>query len=315
MSRRRELAAGLGRRADELFERVVAPLVLGGAIRPVRPLGSRLALALLEGHEPADRETFARVELARVRRARELCPVDTLPPPSGAEWALAAVLSDLVQATNPDLASAFGASRPRTLVRHAVATLSRLPRVRTAGEALARHATFAQVLATTRVDTAVSWWTGHETFAGRAPPARLLAWPALRRVRLARTERKLAALATGCPRLDPDEHRRALAALVAASPLTDLAAAARTEPPFAFGAASLALLSTDAGLWLAFRAIDRAGPPAGTLAALVEAAKSIAGAADPLPSRVRALIDVLRTRPEAPPSASVNAPSRPDDGS
>lgn len=298
MSRRPERAPGLALRADELFERVLAPLVLGGPIRPVRPLGPRLTLALLDGHEPADGELASRVELSRVRRARTLCPIDVLPPPSGAEWALVAVMSDLVQAANPELSGAFGASRPARLLRLAEGTLSRIPAPRTVGDALARHATFARLLAVTRLDSVVSWWTGHETFVGRTPPARLLAWPELRRVEVARAEVPFASLAERCPKLDPVAHRRAVALLVAASPLTDLADAARAEPRFTFTAASLALLSTDAGLALALRAVDRGGPPDAMLSALTQTA-ALAPFPDPVQRRIALLVEALRARREA----------------
>lgn len=290
MSRRPDPGGGLGRRADELFERVMVPLVLGGPIRPVRPFGPRLTLALLDGHEPSDRDLVSRLTLARVRRARALCPLDVLPPPAGAEWALAAVVNDLVQATNPDLAGLLGASRPTRLVRLAIETLSRIPPAVTVGDALARHATFAQLLATTRTDSAVSWWTGHETFVGRAPPARLLAWPGLRRVEVSRTDVPFASLADRCPKLDAAAYRRAVALVVGASPLTDLAGAARAEPQFVFTAPSLALLATDAGRSLALRAVARADRFSDTFTALSEAA----GALAPAPRPVVTFLDALR---------------------
>src|SRR5262245_40678768 len=90
-------------RTLELATQVLGPLVLGGTMSPVRPFGARLAQAIGD-RTIADSDLRSRIDVARVRRARVLAAVDTLPELTAAEWALVAALNDLVQATNHELA-------------------------------------------------------------------------------------------------------------------------------------------------------------------------------------------------------------------
>ncbi|MBK7400778.1 MAG: hypothetical protein IPJ34_32130 [Myxococcales bacterium] len=98
-----------------------------------------------------------------------------------------------------------------------------------------------------------------DTFYGQEPPARLLAWPEVRKV--VRAERKVPALRL--PELFDarvsnalaEPFARALAAFFAASPLTDLAFAGRLAPPFTWTTAARTLVATKAGNRLARRVI------------------------------------------------------------
>ena len=56
-----------GALCDRLFASFLAPLVLGGVMRPAKAFGGKNALAFGEGRAPADFDTFSRTELARVR--------------------------------------------------------------------------------------------------------------------------------------------------------------------------------------------------------------------------------------------------------
>jgi hypothetical protein len=69
--------------------------------------------------------------------------------------------------------------------------------------------------------------------------------------------------------------QEAVASWVRASPLTDLATAARDVPPFAWSGAALGLVSTPPGRILALRSIDRQGEHAGAISALRRAAQAI----------------------------------------
>ena len=99
--------AALGERCEELAHEVLAPLVLGGAIHPVRPfgglLGLRLGVAGGESRRILDADLASRLDVARVRRARLLAAADTLPDVDEGDWAVLAALNDLLQLTNHHL--------------------------------------------------------------------------------------------------------------------------------------------------------------------------------------------------------------------
>src|SRR5262249_4985215 len=154
------------------------------------------ALAIGE-RPPADIDLLSRTELARVRVARKLAPIDTLHrTPSGEEWALAAVLHDIVQSTHPGFDAVFRRNGPRRILDIVEKTLERIPSPAIVGDALSRHTWFSRMFDLTRTDTDLRWWTGSERFLGTDPPRRLTAWPELRRVSETRTPRPLMDLPT-----------------------------------------------------------------------------------------------------------------------
>src|SRR5690606_6037100 len=88
-----------------------------------RPFGARLALALGDGRRVVDNDLRTTIDNGRLRVARSLVPVDVLPELGPAEWALAAGLNDLLQATNHELSSFATRSRHEELL-DAVADLT-----------------------------------------------------------------------------------------------------------------------------------------------------------------------------------------------
>jgi hypothetical protein len=240
--------------ADRLFASVLAPLVLGGVMKPAHPIGARAALALLaSAPRPSDADLASRVDLSRVVQARRLAPLDTVDDPSGAEWALGAVLHDLLQVTNPGW---IRRSAPKRLLDLASLTLERIPPASSAREALARHTWFARLFDVHRQDTAVSWWVGSSKFRGKAPPSRLFLWPELRRVNVAKTERGLMELLeNGGPVENAPAFAATLGSLLRATPLTDFASCIREAPPFTWTPESLALVRAPIARTLALRAV------------------------------------------------------------
>jgi hypothetical protein len=198
---------------------------------------------------------------ARIRRARELAPVDVLPELEPAEWAMAGVLNDLLQVGNEELSGFSTRGRHETLLRATRATATLIPPPASLGAALARHATFARLLGTAREDVRVSWWTGSALFRGRRPHGRLLLWPELRRVTTDSTRVPLVDMADWAP-VAVEEYHEAIGALLSGSPVTDLATCARTLPPFRWSRATLGLVATVAGCDLALRAFARLEPSA-----------------------------------------------------
>lgn len=250
------MAVDLGMIAEQLFTGVMAPLVLGGPLRPGHAIGARAALALGHGERTSiDPDLESRVQVARVRRARRLAPVDTLAPATPAEWAMAATLHDLTQAANPIFDAALRRSSAVRILEIARAGIERVPEPRDVREALARHAWFARVLDVARTDTAVSWWVGSRTFLGVDPPARLTAWRDLRRVNVVATPHPLLEVAPLA--VDRMKLADAMARFLTRTPLTEIATCTRPAPAFTWGDAALALVATRAGRTLAVRALAR----------------------------------------------------------
>jgi hypothetical protein len=246
-----ESVAALGER---VFVSVLAPLVLGGPMRPTKPIGARAALSLLGAElRPVDVELASRVDLARVAQGRRLAPIDRVADLDGAVWALGAVLHDLLQAASPGWVRR---AAPKRLLDLAGAAIGRVPPVGNARALLDRHTWFARLLAISRRDAVVSWWSGSREFRGEEPPKRLLAWSSLRRVSVERSARGLTELLShGGVTEHESLFEGALAQLLRATPLTDLATCARAAPRFAWVPSTLAVVRAPVARTLALRAI------------------------------------------------------------
>jgi hypothetical protein len=264
----------LAERCDELARDLLAPLVLGGPVRPVRPFGGPLGLRLGETGEGtrhiADADLGTRLDVARVRRARLLAPVDTLPDFDEGDWAVLAALNDLLQVTNHHLGGPLTRGRYPRMLANLRWLCERIPAPRDVLGALSRHATFARSLEVARTDSAVSWWTGSARFRGEPPPARLLAWREIRRVHVDARRVPLADMPIGVAGVSLTDFADVLALWLTRSPLTDLATATRQAPPFAWSAATLSLVATGPGRMLAFRAL--AGEPPDAVSAVLSRA-------------------------------------------
>ena len=260
---------------DVLFTQFLAPLVLGGPMTLHKPIGGATALAM-EGDRPfADPELGSHVQLARVRIARALAPIDRLEALTGHEWALAAVLNDLIQTTHPGFDAMLRRSSPGKLLGVLDATLDRIPNPSSVGESLSRHTLFSRVLEVTRTDVTLAWWTGKQTFLGTEPPARLKAWPELRRVEETRLPRGLVELPGSGGVVSGTGFLGTLSKFLERTPLTDLATLDRKEPAFQWSAGSLGLVGSRGGRTLALRAIAHR-PPAASDDALGAATRRLA---------------------------------------
>lgn len=266
------MATDDGVRLEELAASVVGPLVLGGTIVPVRPIGPRLALRFGEGRRIVDDDLRTRIDVARVRVARQLVAVDTLPDIAAAEWALVAAFNDLVQVTNHDLSGPLTRARHGRLLLLARDLCAAVAPCRTPLEALCRHALLSRVLEAFRTDSTLRWWTGSASFRGVPVSRRLAAWPEIRKVRIERTRVPLVKMVEGISGVSSDDFLRGVAALLQRTPLTDLATAARPSPAFAWSSATLSLIAAPLGRRLAARAIARAASPANTTRGVLAAA-------------------------------------------
>ncbi len=278
---------------ERLFTTFLAPLVLGGTMRPGKPFGGKQALSIGD-REPSDVDLLSRCELARVRVARKLAPIDTLArAPSGTEWALAAVLHDLVQSTHPGFDAVFRRSGPKRILDVVEKTLERIPPPKNVGEAISRHTWFSRMFELARTDIDVRWWTGSERFLGTEPPRRLLAWPELRRVTQTRTPRPLMDLPTSGSAVDPSRFGSMVETFLRKTPLTDLATLTRGSPAFVWTHENLSLVATHGGRTIVGRALALL-PQRAVDAALGRATKQLFTA-----KAVRSLcvaVDLLRDR-------------------
>ena len=279
---------------ERLFSTFLGPLVVGGTMFPGKLFGGKQALTIGDHRQPSDVELLSRTELARVRVARKIAPIDTLEPgPNRDEWALAAVLHDMVQSTHPSFDAVFRRSGPRRILEVADKTLERIRAPVNVGDALSRHTWFSRMFDVTRTDVDLRWWTGSERFLGTEPPKRLTAWPELRRVSETRTPRPLMDLPTSGAAVDADRFTSVTEAFLRKTPLTDLATVSRSAPAFAWTHENLSLCSTHSGRTIATRALALL-PQRDVDAALGRATKQLFAL-----KAVRALlvaVDLLRDR-------------------
>lgn len=240
---------------DRLFTTFLAPLVLGGTTIPGKPIGGKNALSIGD-RPPSDAATLSHVDLARVRIARRIAPVDRFEQaPTANEWVIAAVLHDLVQSTHPGFDAVFRRSGPKRILEVIEKTLEVVPPPEDVGDALSRHTWFSRMFELARTDVDLKWWTGSERFLGTDPPARLLAWPEMRRVQQTRIPRPLMDLPTSGSAVDAQRFSFLVERVLAKTPLTDLATIDRSTPPFAWTHENLGFASTNAGRTIILRAL------------------------------------------------------------
>lgn len=280
----------MAEKAQLLYRRVLVPLVTGGPLHPLEPIGPDQAVRLAStGARIAETLEDGWVQVLRVRRTRMLLPVETIGAIDEPQWLLAVAVNDLLQASDPQINTLLAPRRADTLLDDVQLCLSLVPAPQTLGEALGRHATFGQVLQTQRCDTAVQWWCGSATFCGRAVPKRLTLWPNMRRVRTGEQLVDLAMMASHGGDELRARYRTAIRNVLQATPLTDLATAARAQPSFAWSETTLSLMLMPPARQLAARAIRMAADR--TAVDAIKAAT--AGAAVPLTRAMRNAIDSL----------------------
>lgn len=279
-------APDLQGKLDALARGVVGPLVLGGQLSLLPPLGPQIGYVLGAGDRRiSDDDLRSQLGVARVRRARLIAPVDTLPDLSPAEWSLAAALNDLLQATNHELSGALTRGRHAKVLDGVGRLLEAVPSPRTTLEALVRHATFARVLEIVRTDTTINWWVGSAHFRGQPPSKRLAAWPEIRRVNVVPKKIALHEMCEGLPIVPIEQYWTLLARWLSATPITDLAMVHRPAPPFGWTKSTLEVVSYPEGRSLALRTFRQKDVQQAV------AALRIAGERIPAGTAVRALAD------------------------
>jgi hypothetical protein len=241
-----------------IFESVVKPLVLGGPMQLARPLGWKRLQVVTNGTPPPPDSDYNLMQRTRVQVARKLVPLDWFDDLSHLEWHMAGAVHDLLLAPHPEFQDVLGRRGRRKLLLGAKSIFAAIPQPVSIREALSRHSLFARIFEIPRTHSFVSWWTGSEKFIGQDPPARLLAWPELRRVNVSKTQHLWFDLPLGEHNILRDE---ATTAFLEASPLTDLASCTRSYLPFLFREGLLGVLALPTGRALAIRMLQRLPDP------------------------------------------------------
>jgi hypothetical protein len=210
------------------------PLVAGGNVEVGRPLSRRDVETLMRVHSerPHTGERDAAQALALARQRALMPLVATLPALELDEptWRLGAAVHNLLAMAHPRIASGPGAESRVERVAAAAASLAALGAPKTVGDTLERHSVVARLPEVVRVDHTVRYWLGRKTFVGRRPPARMLALPAIRGVKVESMRRawlRDVGVQTAA--------RPAFAALTDASPLGEALDPLRLDPPPSWG--------------------------------------------------------------------------------
>lgn len=159
---------------------------------------------------------------AQFVEAAHFCDVTPAPFDHDAATLLYAA-HELFAATHPQSASFY--ARAHLFAQAATVEVDKLPRTLDPSRLVTRHLIARRMFRTTRTDVHVKWWTGSESFYGEEPPARLVAWPSLRRVEQQRLTQPMWRLALGTGSGDEvlrSARQALMTAVLDASPLTRL---------------------------------------------------------------------------------------------
>ena len=237
----------------EFLARFVTPLVAGGEVHIGAPIPA--ADVLRWEHELDD----ASVEQLAVDDARQAV-VSTLvcrPPPfvlEADELALAAGLHNALFLVHPRAEEWSVTDRTRRkVIDTALAQVSQ-PLTRNRTRVLARHALLHNLFHLTRSDVTVSWWTGRARFQGQKPPARLIAWRGVRRVREDVTVVDFEEL------LAVPDTAPVIATLLRRTPLTQLIDAHPGAPPLHWEDAVFLLRDAELARAAAYRLVPDSAP-------------------------------------------------------
>lgn len=235
------------------LSKFVLPLVAGGEVHVGRPITT------------ADLERFdadlghATVELVAVDEARTdvLAELVSRPPAlvlDSDELALAAGLHNALVLAHPDADGALVTDAMRRKIAGAALRMVSVAPSRDRVRVLSRHALLHNLLDLGRADVTVSWWTGRARFLGQKPPARLVAWKSVRRVREEVTRAGFDELLAS-PEVVP-----VMAALLRRTPLTQLLGVSAVAPPLHWEDAVFLLRDAELARAVAYAAIRSDDP-------------------------------------------------------
>lgn len=241
------------RTASDFLQGFVLPLVRGGPISISRPISMDEAARFGQDLAHAS-EALVAVDEAR---AEVLAPLVVQPPSlvlDEDEIALAAALHNVLFLVHPDADNVTVTRRVRARIAETARRLAAQPLSRSRRRVLARHALLHNVFDITRVDTRVTWWTGTAEFQGQPPPARLLAWEGVRRVKREDTTARYDEL------MSSDEATPIMAILLRRTPLTQLLGAHPQAPALHWEDAVFLLRDPELARTVAYQALAPIAP-------------------------------------------------------
>lgn len=216
------------------------PLVRGGKLAIDRPLSRKSVEALARAHgravaglrsggrapDPGEGEAAEALARARHEALTPLVPDAPAPGMDEDTWRLGGAVHDLLALAHPAICTGVGSDARVQRVAFEAAALATLGPPATMGVLLARHSLLARLSEVVRLDRTVHYWLGQKTFVGRPPPARLLALPRVRGVKVDVVQRAwLRDVGV------PAAARPAFLALTEASPLGEALDPLRLDPP------------------------------------------------------------------------------------
>lgn len=201
------------------------PLVAGGDVRVSHPLGAR-ELELLRSTMVESGDAVGRIREARHRVAAEILPEARPPEIDEDALRLALAVQDLLFLGHPAAQGTWvRKNRLRRVARFAAKAVA-LDAPASDEALVARHTVVHHLFDLGRDDVRVSFWAGRREYRGAEPPARLLKWREVRRVR---EERWRVSILTEA--VTDTTQRDLVLAILRASPLTDLFEPQRLDPP------------------------------------------------------------------------------------
>ena len=204
------------------------PLVRGGPVHIGRPLGMEVIARLAEELPAIDSDAVDALGACRRVVVARVVPGPAAPPLDPASLRLAAALHDLLALSHPDIW--HSSRRQERNLGGCPGAGGAGPAALGAGGAGAALAAIAAAQEIVRIDRTVRFWLGQRSYVGQTPPKRVMALPALRRVRVERTGRSWLR-EIGIPAV----ARRAFLTLNVASPLGEALDPLRLEPPISWG--------------------------------------------------------------------------------
>lgn len=233
----------------------VRPLVAGGDVHVGRPLTTP-ELARFEADLGNATPELVAVDEARTDVLAELVARPPALVLDADELALAVGLHNALVLAHPDADGALVTDAMRRRIAAAALRMVSQPPSRNRTRVLARHALLHNLLDLGRSDITVSWWTGRARFLGQKPPARLVAWKGMRRVREEVTRAGFDEL------LASPEVAPVIAALLRRSPLTQLLGSSSVAPPLHWEDAVFLLRDAELARAVAYAAIRPDEPKA-----------------------------------------------------
>ncbi|MCA9669922.1 MAG: hypothetical protein KC503_30210 [Myxococcales bacterium] len=219
---------------EDFLERFVLPLCEGGEVEIGAPVDAD-DLETLRAFTVTTTDAALRIELARQDIASRiwLYPVNT--DVDEETLRIAVGVHNMLFLSHPDAEGLWvRKKRVAEVIAHTRSCLDLGPPP-DAATMVARHTLLSGLLSLTRTDTELRFWVGRRFYSGQRPPARLLAWRGVRRVR----ENRSVVRVLSSNMLPAQQELSAL--LMATSPLTELYTPLRDFPPFTSSLAFIVL--------------------------------------------------------------------------